>query len=388
MARLFSAGLCGVGGAFCYNNGQDIASLVASSLSKAASSLVTSRAPPTAADSGGPTLDATILSLAREVSGEIQWKDSLCMREEFVYALSFAAVAVARVDLSTCQGSNFSKLIALADAHFSKVRALSEEIRGGAASRGGSVTVLAGVAPSGRASLLWSVGVPVVSVGVVYLAVRGFHLDDFLYVTRKGFRLGVRALSEGVCAVAASVVSTRRELGQRLRELDAKVDEAMIVSQEIRDQFAGLKEDLGALGEELSEVHASVRDVARQQGSSMRQAASMAVKIEQIRGAAIETHTGVHLLCSVTADALAGSSGQGASASEMRAFVGGGGHGAPGRVTVDAHLEGDAPILFDDRDVSSAGAASASRGQPTSGLWSLVGGHRGPPGMPMPMGQA
>lgn len=133
----------------------------------------------------------------------------------------------------------------------------------------------------------WVVFATSVGGAVYYIAVRKrWPLRDLLWVSQTKFNDTVTAMQNGITRVSGVVNSVRRDLGERLRKMEGKVEHVEAsLSKQIESEVGDVKEGVGRLGDDVSDVRRGVSDVSHR-------VVEMSDKLDS-------TNYGIHLLLGV-----------------------------------------------------------------------------------------
>lgn len=108
-------------------------------------------------------------------------------------------------------------------------------------------------------------GLVVVSLGGVgyYVAVRrNLSLRDLAWVSQSTFNGTIAAMQKGITRVSGAVGAVRRDLGERLRLMEGRVDSVReCLSEKIEEEVAGVKGGVDNVGAEVCEVRGVLDNV-------------------------------------------------------------------------------------------------------------------------------
>lgn len=194
------------------------------------------------------------------------------------------------------------------------------------------------------------------SVGGVgyYVAVRrNVKLRDLVWVSRGRFNETVAAMERGVGRMRGVISAVKRELGERLRLLDGRVDDVKVLSERIGDEVGEVRVGVEGLGMEMWKVKGAVDEVGE--------------RMESMNGKLSRTNDGIYALVKLVYAALGGSAGRGGGElGELRKFM------------LDMEMEKEGGVNGAKIEPSSAGRfqgrLEGEGNKVKNGLLSLVGG--------------
>lgn len=133
------------------------------------------------------------------------------------------------------------------------------------------------------------------SVGGVgyYVAVkRNVNLKDLAWVSRGRFNETVAAMQEGVGRMGGVIKAVKRELGERLRLLDGRVDDVKVLSERIGVEVGEVRVGVDGLGTEIWKVKGAIDDVGE--------------RMDSVHGKLNKTNDGIYALVRLVYSALGG----------------------------------------------------------------------------------
>ncbi|RLM85086.1 uncharacterized protein C2845_PM04G19590 [Panicum miliaceum] len=119
----------------------------------------------------------------------------------------------------------------------------------------------------------------------VNAAVKGLSLSDVMFVTKRNMANAVQSMSKQLEQVSSALAATKRQLTQRLENLDGKMDEQVEVSKTIRNEVNDVKDDLSQIGFDIEAIQQMV--------------AGLEGKIELLENKQDVANTGIWYLCQV-----------------------------------------------------------------------------------------
>lgn len=133
----------------------------------------------------------------------------------------------------------------------------------------------------------WIVFATSLGGAVYYVAVRKrLSIRDLFWVSQNKFNDTVTAMQNGITRVSGVVNSVRRDLGERLKMMEGKVEHVEdALSKQIEAEVGDVKDGVGKLGEEVSDVRRGVDDVS--------------TRVGQMNDKLDSTNYGIHLLLGV-----------------------------------------------------------------------------------------
>lgn len=225
---------------------------------------------------------------------------------------------------------------------------LSEAFRGGVKGQDQQPPTIVKVDGGGgsRGVPFWAVvAVPAaVASGYVGLRLRGWNMEDVVYVTRGFFKRAIDALSDRVDGVAQDLRAAREELTRRLMAVQTRVDD-----------IASKQREAGKTAEHA----ASSAEKARREVEALRgELQAVGKKVNQLQEKQESANKGIFLLCRFVGSHYAGESTD--SLKALRAFTdaalpGAGADGAEAR----QHSEGLRVLLAGECQALPAGRALA-----------------------------
>lgn len=193
------------------------------------------------------------------------------------------------------------------------------------------------------------------SVGGVgyYVAVkRNVKLRDLAWVSRGRFNETVAAMERGVGRMRGVVSAVKRELGERLRLLDGRVDDVKVISERIGDEVGEVRVGVEGLGMEMWKVKGAVDEVGE--------------RVESMDGKLSRTNDGIYALVKLVYGALGGSMGRGGGElGELKRFM----------LDMEIEKEGGGDAKIEPNAAGKFQARLEGEGSKVkNGLLSLVGG--------------
>ncbi|KAL5554918.1 hypothetical protein UlMin_037154 [Ulmus minor] len=155
--------------------------------------------------------------------------------------------------------SNYSDAIA------SQVRRLAAEVRQLTSSR--QITVLNGSEGYGYLSSLIVPAAAAGGLGYGYMWWKGLKLSDLTYVTKRSMENAVGNLTKNLDTLSDALAKTRKQLRQRVQNLDDKVLEQKKLSGELKNDVAGVHKSVDAIESNVSELRHSVYNLDDKLGS-------------------------------------------------------------------------------------------------------------------------
>lgn len=165
-----------------------------------------------------------------------------------------------------------------------QIRQLAQEIR--ELSLSNPITVLNGSSSSGGG--YGSYLMPAAALGAMgycYMWWKGLSFSDVMFVTRQNMANAVASVSKQLDNLSEAVVTTKKHLTKRLENLDWKVEEQKVISEQILGDVTDVKSNISQIGFDLE----SIRDMVN----------GLEGKLEVFESRQDLTNRGVWYLCQV-----------------------------------------------------------------------------------------
>lgn len=149
--------------------------------------------------------------------------------------------------------------------------------------------------------------VSVAGVGYIVAVKRKVGLRDLVWVSRARFNETVAAMEQGIGRIRGVVGAVKRELGDRLRVLDGRVEDVRGVAGRIGVEVSEVKEGVDGLGKDIWGVRCAMDEVGD--------------RMDQMDGKLDKTNDGIYALVKLVYAAIGGGPGRHEGLTELRKFM-------------------------------------------------------------------